>query len=529
MKIDCVRLVEELKRASGAYYNGDPIMSDEMFDAKLNVLRKMDPDNEFLKSVGAPPADNAMKVCRTNGMFTLTKYRNLEAVREWMRNHSSDTFILHPKYDGFAACLQYIKGHLIMASTRGDGLVGEDITKAVKYIPGIPDELESPVDIEIRGEIIAPKSSHGALKQMGYTAMRNAVPGIVRACRTDALQLIDFIAYDVIPGELSGYSRTSAMAQVKQLSGLMMQTEDYVWVSKDIESVISAIQRFDKDAQRYECDGIVLKTDRIYTNDDQFCPTHQLAFKYETDLKETKITGINFETKATGEIAVVYTFEPVEFQGATLTRASAGGLNRHNNVLQGQVGDIAYVTRVNDIIPMIKDVEHITGSEFVPMTHCPSCGTDLNGGHTCNNPMCDAVLWNGLVRWVASLKKGVGAGTIAKLWDAGVHEIRNFYEIDLNTIEVGNAARAKLRTVQEMILSDEDIFKYYPFFKGMAWKKWNVFFENNTPDDIMKMEIKGKPAEVRNIKQCVMDHNDDLMYLLLLMRELRYRKSKGGA
>lgn len=524
MKIDCTNLVTELTKASDAYYNGDPIMSDEMFDAKVNVLRKLDPENEFLAKVGAPPIDHATKVCRTNGMFTLAKFRSLDAVREWMKRHSSDTFILNPKYDGFAVCLQYIGGKLVMASTRGDGLVGEDVTEAVKCIPDVPEELDAPVSLEIRGEVIAPKYNHDALKAMGYTAMRNAVPGIVRACRKDALQLIDFVAYDVIPGEVGDCSRTKMVAQVKQLTNLKMLTEDYVWVSKEIDTVIAAMERFNKDAQRYECDGIVLKTDRIYTDDDQFCPAHQLAYKYETNIKEAKITGIDFETKATGEVAVVYTFEPVEFQGATLTRASAGGLNRHNNTLQGQVGDIAYVTRVNDIIPMIKDVEHVVEEEFTPMTHCPSCDADLHGGHACTNPMCSAVLWNGLVQWIASLKKGIGAGTVAKLWDAGVREIRNFYEIDLDTVKVGNAARAKLKEVQEKVLSDQDILRFYPFFKGMAWKKWGPVLENNTPQEIMEGRVKGKPAEVRNINRCVEEHHDDLTYLFLLMGELRKRK-----
>ena len=198
-------LVDYLRRCDDAYYNtSNPIVSDSTYDALVETLRRLDPKNPYLEKVGAKVRSS--KVGRVIPMGTLAKYHKDEDIQKWLESESDETtFLLSPKYDGFAVELLYDHGQLVSASTRGDGNVGEDVLDSMMRVKNVPVKLNSYVsDMTIvRGEAIIPRIHHDKIRELGYSAMRNAVPGIVRSNRADALMYVDFVAYEFIDGSNS--------------------------------------------------------------------------------------------------------------------------------------------------------------------------------------------------------------------------------------------------------------------------------------------------------------------------------------
>lgn len=487
-------LVSNLREYSNLYYNkGTSPISDEEFDAMVNTLRKLDPDNEFLKEVGAPPPDNANKVHREIPMFTLRKFYKNEEVEEWIKNEISCNrdVMITPKYDGCSCSLTYINGKLTMASTRGTGIIGEDITKAAFLIPSIPKKISCILgkNIEVRGELISKKSIHNELRDLGYTAMRNAVPGIVRSCRKDVINLIDFIAYEFI-------CDSSSRRLIYDLYNKSFNIEEVLYCGKDINKFIESKENFNKDNYKYECDGVVLKSEHIVLLDNYYEPKHQIAWKYESKIKETTIRNIEYNVGVTGTINVVYEFDPVEFQGAILTRASAGSLQRHNSELKGCIGDTVLVMRQGDIIPYCKNVIHTSNQEFKKYEICPSCGNKLVA-NKCINTECPEILRLRIITYVNGLKiKGIGSGLVDKLITNNfLHNISDVYKINPEDISklprCGETAVNKWVSLQNKKLTKLDFFIIYPF-DNLGESFWSAIFEKFDISDVLPEILPNK-------------------------------------
>ena len=149
-------LVNYLEKCDDAYYNtSNPIVSDDTYDALVETLRRIDPKHPYLQKVGAKVRSN--KVGRIIPMGTLSKYHKEEEVKKWL-DEEEGMIIFSPKYDGFAVELVYDKGRLISASTRGTGVVGEDVLAAVMRIQNIPINIEGLTEdrVIVRGEAIIP-------------------------------------------------------------------------------------------------------------------------------------------------------------------------------------------------------------------------------------------------------------------------------------------------------------------------------------------------------------------------------------
>ncbi len=265
-------LVDYLRRCDDAYYNtSNPIVSDSTYDALVETLRRLDPKNPYLEKVGAKVRSS--KVGRVIPMGTLAKYHKDEDIQKWLESESDETtFLLSPKYDGFAVELLYDHGQLVSASTRGDGNVGEDVLASMMRVKNVPVKLNSYVsDMTIvRGEAIIPRIHHDKIKELGYSAMRNAVPGIVRSNREDALMYVDFVAYEFIDGS---NSRIKQREYYKD----MFTVEDYrSYNYPKVEEIQDRREELRATPYIYELDGVVLKTNTI-KEDDLLHPAHMIA------------------------------------------------------------------------------------------------------------------------------------------------------------------------------------------------------------------------------------------------------------
>lgn len=516
------KLVEYLTKCDDAYYNSsNPLVSDETYDALVETLRRLDPTNSYLNKVGAKVKSN--KVGRLIPMGTLSKLHYSEEVESWIDkiNRAQDTLLASPKYDGFAVELGYYKGKLLSAGTRGDGHLGENVLEAISQIPNVPNEIqESDEVVMVRGEVIAPKKSHDALKALGYTAMRNAVPGIVRACRPDALHHLEFIAYEFL-------DQRDYRIDQREFYKDSFSVEDYISIRADeFDKIQSRREELRNQDYGYEIDGVVLKTNRIHKDDDYLHPEYMVAWKYKSNFETTVLRDVEFNVGATGAISVVGVFDPVEFQGATLTRASFGSLDIYHK-MHPRIGDLIAVSRRGDIIPYIEEVvlEDENG-EYKDITECPHCHTAIFD-NKCVNKKCPEILRLKLTQFIKGIGvKGIGESLVRGLISNGiVTSIPEVYTSDANDIlkipRQGNSSVEKWKNLQDKDLQPVEILTAYPF-DNIGRRIWETLLSkfsykeiiNLTEDSLRDAKLKGiGETKIKSIISQIQENKEDLLFL----------------
>lgn len=534
-------LVDYLKKCDDTYYNtSNPIVSDATYDALVETLRRIDPTNEYLKKVGAKVRSN--KVGRLTPMGTLDKYHKDEEILKWLNSERGE-ILLSPKYDGFAVELVYNTGRLISASTRGDGYVGEDVLGAIMKIRNIPLYIEGMPEgvITVRGEVIIPTKNHDKIKELGYTAMRNAVPGIVRSNRTDALMFVDFVAYEFIDG-------TDSRISQREYWKNYFTVEDYrIFNRNEFDAMQSRREELRASEYLYELDGVVLKTDMIL-EDDLLHPAHMIAWKYKSNRETTVLRDIEYQMGLTGYFTPIGIFDEVEFQGAKLTRASLGNITRMKKEFEGMtIGSLIEVSRRGDIIPYIEELAFIEDEgELVNYpTVCPHCGELLaidmeidDETHTiikyephCVNKSCPEKLRLQISQYAKAIGiKGIGDKLVSGLIDGGyIKSILDIYSVDpgviLNIPRQGQSSVDKWKVLQEKRLSAAELLTAYPFL-DLGRKVWdNVLSKFNYNDivlhnseDLIKLLQSAKlrgigDSKISSIVSQVEDNREELIEL----------------
>lgn len=488
-------LVAYLEKCDEAYYiSGNPLVSDDTYDALVNTLRKTDPENPYLNKVGVKVKSN--KIGRLIPMGTLSKFHTSDEVSRWLAEENGQ-ILLAPKYDGFAVELVYIDGELVRASTRGDKYVGEDVYESVLNIPSVPKSLRvyrPKGELIIRGEAIIPTKNHAKMKELGYTAMRNAVPGIVRSNRSDALPYVDFVAYEFLDG-------LSDRVTQREMWCTDFIVEDYrVYSSKDINKMQERREELRNSEYLYELDGVVLKTNTI-KEDDLSCPHHSIAWKYKSNRETTYLRGIEYQMGVTGYFTPIGVFDEVEFQGAKLTRASLGNIMRLRSEFRGlNLGSIIEVSRRGDIIPYIEAlVLRDDSNETIEYpTHCPFCGEPLADVDTephCTNHSCPERLRMQISQFATGLKvKGIGDKLVTGLISAGyIKDLTDIYRLNPNVIleipRQGQSAVEKWTALQSKKLTALELFSIFPF-QNLGEKVWKSILEHFTVSHILKPYFK---------------------------------------
>lgn len=502
------KLVATLRDASKKYYEtGDSPLSDAEYDSAVKVLESLDPENPYLREIGPTPEDSESKVYHILPMGTLSKYHTDEEIKDFLSKEKADNYLVSPKYDGFGVELVYKDMELVSASTRGNGVVGEDITESVKCIRNIPHTLPTlfrepkfPLLI-IRGEAIIPTEMRGFLKERGYTSLRNAVPGLVRSNSPLIHECVDFVAYNmIISGDPERYHATSQCHLRKYLRYYGFSVEEFYVVDND-KTCFTMLKDFYDYFQKkrgipYEYDGVVIKNGFIQ-DDDWRTPTHQIAWKFKSSVQVTTMTGIDYQIGATGKISPVAIFEPVEFQGATLTRASLGSMDRLSSLIQKGlgIGCLISVTRQGDIIPYVQDVvvSNTPDAVLTMPKYCFSCGEPLEyiGKNAyCTNPHDKMILKRKISQYISCLKvKGIGQGIINKLVDDDyLSSISSIYTLDIDSVTVrgwGDSLKSKWEILRSMELTDAQVFRFYPM-DDVGDSAWTKLFEDFTPEELRK-------------------------------------------
>lgn len=428
------QLRAQLDQWAKAYYEQDaPVVEDHVYDEKYARLLELEAAYPELKSadsitqrVGGEVSSDLPKVEHPVPMLSMGDVFSKEELAEF--DQRVQKTIGHPvaynvelKIDGLSLSLEYEEGRLKRASTRGNGQVGEDVTKNVKYIKDVPQKLPEAITTEVRGECYMGKEAFAKLNQERdeagesiFANPRNAAAGSLRQLDpkvTKKRQLSTFI-YTWINPPAGIDSQHQAIGEMAKLG---FHTNENGRRLENLAAVYDYIDEFTKkrDGLPYGIDGIVLKVDDLALQADLGntvkVPRWEIAYKFPPEEEETVVRKIEWTVGRTGVVTPTAVMDPVQLAGTTVARASL-----HNPDLLAKLdvrlGDTVKLHKAGDIIPEISEVvlskrPEDSAAYEVP-TKCPSCGEDLvhldeEVALRCINPSCPAQVEEGITHFAS--------------------------------------------------------------------------------------------------------------------------------
>ncbi len=465
------KLRDEIRKHEYQYYVlDDPLISDLEFDRLMQDLLRLEADYPELvtpdspsQRVGGAAREGLATVVHRNPLLSLDNAFSFDDLRAFERRASKAgqfDYMAELKIDGVSIALVYENGQLVSAATRGDGMLGEDVTPNVRTIKTIPLKLRTPLPrLEVRGEIFMPKAEFVRINQEReergekiFANPRNSTAGSLRQLNpsiTASRALAGYI-YDIIHIEGAQInSQGEALAFLKE-QGIPVNPE--AALCRSLEEVFVYCQRFEEERHQlpYEIDGVVVKINpfepREVLGQTAKSPRWAIAYKFLAEEKETCLLDYELNVGRTGIIAPTAILEPVQLAGTTVSRASL-----HNfDLVQEKdlrVGDIVLVHKAGDIIPeIIKPlVDKRTGHEKMipPPESCPACGSQAvrpagEVAYRCENLNCPAKLKESLIFFAsrdAMDIDGLGPALVEQLVEKGlVKNIADLYGLTVESL-----------------------------------------------------------------------------------------------
>ena len=466
---DIKKRVEELtKILNDANYNyyvkDEPTITDQEYDKYMRELENIELEypkyaskNSPTKRVGGEVIEKFLKVVRDKPMLSISDVFSEDEVRDFIKKVEDEVtpeYVCEQKIDGLGVSLIYEAGKLVRGVTRGDGLVGEDITHNVRTIKSIPLELTKPVDIEVRGEIFMHKSTLEKLNKKREEEgkpklqnVRNAAAGSIRQLDSKVAaerELDNFVYYLPNPSDFGIKTHLEAL---QFMGDLGFKINPHNKLVKNIDEIISYIEdeAETRKSLSYEIDGIVIKVNDVSLQEKlgntAKYPRWAVAYKFPAEEVLTKLTDIIFTVGRTGRITPNAVLEPVIVMGSTIRRATL-----HNedyvNMKGLKIGDIVSIRKAGDVIPEVVDakLERRNGTEkdFKMISECPMCHEkivkkDGNVDYYCVNPKCPKRNIEGIIHYVsrdALNIEGLGDEIVEELYNLGfVKNIVDLYSL----------------------------------------------------------------------------------------------------
>lgn len=348
-------LVNLLQRYRKDYYEGKSTISDEQFNKMEQELRRLDPNNPYFKQVGAPVL-GPDKVTHSPRMLSLNNTREEKDMLKWTRKYFPGAFvdiISQPKVDGVSISIVYKNGTIDSISTRGDGTIGRDVTYAKDYIKDIPGNIPIDKQIDIRGEAYLEKGT----KLDKGKSLRNMAAGLLnRKAGREDLSHLRFVAYDIIGMP----DIRSEEEKIRVLRTIMPNVLSYEKIQStgDIQTVYQQYVSQKRNELPYEIDGVVYRINKIedqnkLERETSHHPNFMMAYKFVAEAKKTKLIRVDWRQGRTGKITPIAIFQPVQFDGVTIQKASLGS-RRKFELLRLEPGDIISVSRKNGVIPFLE-------------------------------------------------------------------------------------------------------------------------------------------------------------------------------
>ncbi len=402
--IDSVQLqrVRELEslitKYQKAYYNGESPISDNEFDDLWDELYTLDPDNEIFSVVGRDSSTAFVKREHLMTMGSQHKANDADEFEKWYSNNKDDDLIIEYKMDGASIELQYSKGKLKHAVTRGDGFIGDSITKNALKFKGVLTELSEPFSGSIRGEVVM---SHDVFRRKfsDKANCRNAANGLMKRIDGEGCENLNVVVYDIFGVDDCKNKFSLETEKINYLTKLGFEVVPSHYMLNTTPSRLTKIHDFRDITKKvrasyaYDIDGIVIKCNKIDEEDAlRERPMKQIAYKFELESALTHIKDIQWSQNGQ-TFTPVAIIDEVSLCGTRVSRASLANYALYKR-LNIHYGDLVKVVKRGEIIPKIMAV--VTSNEnekIIPaLSVCPSCGKELtvkDGNFlTCTNPDC---------------------------------------------------------------------------------------------------------------------------------------------
>lgn len=460
-------LVSIINQANYEYYTlANPTLTDQEFDKYLRELEDLEKEypefadkNSPTKRVGGEVIDKFNKIRHKLPMLSLPDVFNEEEIRAFderiKKSGFNPEYVCELKIDGLSGSFHYEEGQLITGATRGDGVIGEDITHNVKTIRTIPLSLKDSVDIEVRGEIYLPRENLARLNEERAKKnlpllqnCRNAAAGSIRQLdsKIAAERKLDTWIYH-LPNP-SDYGITTQYESLEFMKKLGFKINPNNRLVKNIDEILAYIKEYEEKRPylSYDIDGVVIKVNSLAMQESLgFTSKHPrwaIAYKFPAEEVLTKLTDIIFTVGRTGRITPNAVLEPVIVMGSTIKRAT---LHNEDYCIEKdlKIGDIVSIRKAGDVIPEVigPKKERRTGAEkdFVMITNCPICDYPLEKkkgqvDHYCMNPNCPAKHIEGLIHFCerkAMNIEGLGEKIVEDFFNLGfITNITDIYHLE---------------------------------------------------------------------------------------------------
>ncbi len=479
-KIQAKKRIEELRKqteyyANKYYVDDNPEVSDFEYDMLMLELRNLEKEypeyiskESLTQHVAGKVGEGFKKVEHKIPLLSIQDIFSIQEIIDYVNkitekanqeNIENNNFVVETKIDGLTASLEYVDGVFVRGSTRGNGLVGEDVTENLKTIKNIPKKLTENIKITVRGEVFISKADFEKMNQERlengeelFANARNAASGSLRQLDSEITKKrpLDIYVYNV--QEITGKSFNSHFEELLYLEKLGFNVNPVKIFCKTSDDVKKAIEKIgaDRDKLTFGIDGAVIKVDdlnfREILGTTAKNPRWQVAYKYPPEQKQTKLIDIVCNVGRTGVITPLAILEPVSIAGSTISKTT---LHNEDFIKQKdiKIGDTVLIQKAGDVIPeIVKPIKgKRTGEEkdFEMPKICPVCGALAirNEGEVatrCTGTECPAKLHRNLVHFVsreAMNIDGLGENIIETLLNKNlISNIADIYNLTFEDI-----------------------------------------------------------------------------------------------
>ena len=480
-KIDKLR--NQIKKYNEAYYQKDsPLVDDATFDKFYRELKELEekypdykPEEKLTNKVSGERSKKFKEHKHTYRLYSLDNSNNLEELRKWVEKTVKDlgetrkvSFVAELKIDGLACALTYKNGQLEIGSTRGDGFVGEDITKNLLTITDIPHKLPQPLDIDVRGEVYMPISSFEKLNEQQtlnneklFANPRNAASGSLRQLNSEITKKrnLKFFSYAAIIESQNDIKTHYETLDLLQSLGFSVNSNKKL--CKNVEEIIEFCNFWENERFKldYATDGIVIKVNELNFEEDlgytSRAPKWATAYKFPPEKVWTKLDDVEYNIGKTGAITPVAIMQPVSLGGTIVKRASLHNFDEIKR-LDLAIGDKVLVKKAAEIIPKVVEAKHTDDMKPIKLPQkCPSCDSLLNKPENevnfyCSNVLCPSQIVAKLEFFASKSGMdidGMGSQIVRQLYNLGlIKTFDDFYKLEYDDFLKLNLVKEKTAT-----------------------------------------------------------------------------------
>lgn len=465
------QLARQIRMHQDRYYAGTPELSDEEFDALVDRLQAIDPQNALLREIGKDQTDGFVKRKHWMMMGSQQKATSVDEIQRWAAKYPGSVenpWVVEPKCDGISVESQYTNGELVAVVTRGDGIEGDDITVNAVKMKGCLLHIDPTFTGAIRGEIVIEHAIFAAKYKAIAKNPRNMAAGVAKRRDGQGMEDLTIITYDAVKmnGEFENEYAKMVFLREQGFRVAVVSTA----VTVDGILAYHAQVAADRNHFGYDVDGLVIKVNAIDRDDMQRDrPMKQIAFKFPPQMAISKLLAVEW-SESGSHYTPVAVFEPVRIAGTTVERASLANPNIIKD-LGLKLGNSILVSKRGDIIPKIEKVV-ITNptDQVIPIPTQCSCGAQLINDGTalyCPNDTCPKKAYQRFKKWIDKLDiKDFGDLILTQLFaKKRIQTIADLYTLTVADLTALDRVGAKLAT---KVLANLHSVKTIPLAKFVA-------------------------------------------------------------